>query len=61
MFATDIVKTHAEINVNAQSHSSIFNPVSRDFVLMRMNVNPLNRGPEHDCQTFSHYTERNVN
>ena len=31
----------------------IFNPVSRDFVLMRTNViNLLNRVPDYDCPTF---------
>ena len=28
------------------------NPVSHDFVLMRTNVNLLNRVPEHDSPTF---------
>ena len=31
----------------------MYNPVSRDFVLMRTNViNLLNRVPDYDCPTF---------
>ena len=46
---------------NAIHYVTLYSTQEPGIVLMRTNVNLLNRVPEHDCPPFSCYTERNVN